>query len=88
MTPSELAQAAADALAKGLQNVQLVLPRSASGRRRMVVFKKPRIYGEVCCENADGRTVVWVDALDLLAYLAAAGLIEVRTTSGEVISRG
>lgn len=47
--------------------------------RRMVVFKKPRLYGEVCGENADGRTVVWVNAIELLAWLAAAGFVKVET---------
>lgn len=75
----ELAEQAAAAIGKGLKNVQLVLPRHANGSRRMVVFKKPRLYGEVCCENADGRTVVWVDALSLLAWLAATGLVKVET---------
>lgn len=57
MTPMELATAAADALGKNLENVQLVLPRPANGRARMVVFGKPRLYGEVACENAEGHAV-------------------------------
>jgi hypothetical protein len=83
---TELAQSAADAIGKGLRNVMLVLPLRATGGRRMVVFKKPRLYGEVACENADGRTCVWVDAMDLLAWLAAAGLVKVATTDGTAIS--
>ncbi len=86
MTPAELAQKCGDAIGKGLENVQLVLPRPATGRRNMVVFSKPRLMGEVCCENADGRTVVWVKALDLLAWLASQGLVTVKTPDGEVIS--
>lgn len=78
MTPAtagELAQATSDALARGLDRVQLVVAKPCTGRRRMRVFGgskgvKP-LLGEVCCENADGHAVVWVDAVDLLAWLAA-----------------
>jgi hypothetical protein len=37
------------------------------------------LMGEVCSENADGHTVVWVDALDLLAWLAAYAGVRVET---------
>jgi len=77
VTPDSLARAASEALAKGLDNVMLVLPRRATGGRRMVVFARPRLYGEVACETPDGRTTVWVDAADLLAWLASQGLVRV-----------
>lgn len=77
MTAAELAQRCADALEQGLKSVQLVVPRRSTGARRMVVIPKPRLYGEVCCETADGHTVVWVDAAALLALLAAAKLVKV-----------
>jgi hypothetical protein len=90
VTPAELGKAASDAGAKGHQHVQLVLDRKAGAGRRMVVFAKPRLMGEVCCESMDDNgkayTVVRVDAVDLLAWLAAAGLVEVRSTDGEVLS--
>lgn len=77
MTPTELALACADAMSRCLDSVQLVLPRRCGGGRRMVVFKKPRIYGEVACENANGHTVVWVSAVEVLAMLVASGAVKV-----------
>lgn len=47
-----------EAEAQGLERFYLVLPRPCSGRRRMRVL--PGLFGEVCCENADRRTVVLV----------------------------
>jgi hypothetical protein len=41
------------------------------------------LWGEACCENADGHTVVWVDAVDLLAWLAAYAGVRVATRGGE-----
>jgi hypothetical protein len=76
MTPGEMAQACAEAVEKGLK-VQLVLPRKATGRRYMRLFGRRGPLGEVACENGDGHTVVWVDPLDLLAWLAAQGLVNV-----------
>jgi len=71
----ELARAAAASLAQGLDCVQLVVARPCTGRRRMRVLGGTKgvkvLWGEVCCENSDGHTVVWVDAVDLLAWLAA-----------------
>lgn len=89
MTPNELAAQCGEAINKGLENVQLVLPRRGTGRHRMRVFGgkgQKSIFGEVACENADGNTVVWVNAIELLAYLAAAGLVVVKDPNGEVIS--
>lgn len=78
MTPAtagELAQAASAALARGLERVQLVVAKPCTGRLRMRVLGGTKgvktLWGEVCCENADGHTVVWVDAITLLAWLAA-----------------
>jgi hypothetical protein len=76
-TPSELAKKCKSTIDNGLEYVMLVLPRRAGNRARMVVFSKPRLYGERCCENADGHAVVSVKALDLLAWLAATGMIKV-----------
>lgn len=73
MTPKELAQAAEGAISKA--RVQIVLSRRRGRGRRMVVFETPRLYGEVCLETGDGRTVVSVGALDLLAWLATQGLV-------------
>lgn len=70
-----LAKAASEAIARGLERVQLVVPRPCTGRRRMRVLGGKgglkTLWGEPCCENADGHTVVWVSAVDLLAWLAA-----------------
>jgi hypothetical protein len=60
---------ATDTLARGLQKFAVVLRRPATGRRRMVVFRNPRLYGEVACENGDGHAVVYVDAAEMLAWI-------------------
>jgi hypothetical protein len=77
MTPATagaLAQAASAAIARGLERVQLVVAKPCTGRRRMRALGGYNgvkiLWGEVCCENADGHTVVWVDAISLLAWLA------------------
>lgn len=79
MSPGEMARQCAAAMSKGLK-LQLVLPRRCTGRRRMRVFGKVGPLAEVACENHDGRTVVWVDPADLLAYLAARGLVTVKVS--------
>lgn len=77
------AQSAEASLALGLERVQLVVPRPCTGRRRMRVLGGKggikALMGEVCSENSDGHTVVWVDALDLLAWLAAYAGVRVET---------
>jgi hypothetical protein len=83
MSPFELAKAAGDALNRGLQNVQLVLPRKGTGRRYMRLAGRHGPLCEVACENADGHTVVWAPAMDVLAWLAAQGLIEVKSASAD-----
>lgn len=73
MTPLELAEKCADAIGKNIKHVQLVIPRRAGGSARVRVFGGQKgvgiVWGELCCENADGRAVVWVDATTLLAWL-------------------
>lgn len=78
MTPAELATATVEAINHGRVQVQLVLPRKATGRRHMRLFGRTGPLCEVACENEDGHTVVWAPAMDVLAYLAAAGLVEVK----------
>jgi hypothetical protein len=84
MTAAELAKAAADAVNAGRQSVQLVLPRKATGRRHMRLFGRSGPLCEVACENAHGEVVVWAPAMDVLAYLAAAGLVQVKGFSASV----
>lgn len=83
----ELALYAANRLACGLERAQLVVPRPCTGRRRMRVLGGTKgvktLWGEPCCENADGHTVVWVDAVDLLAWLAAYAGVRVETGGGK-----
>lgn len=83
MSPDALAGAASYTLSQGLERVQLVVPRPCTGRRRMRVLGGTRgvktLWGEPCCENSDGHTVVWVDAVDLLAWLAAYEGVRVET---------
>lgn len=73
----ELAEAAARAIEAGQEHVLVTVPRTCRGSRRMVVFKQPRLTGEVACVSPSGHTALWVDAMSLLAWLAAAGLIRV-----------
>lgn len=79
----ELAWLAEGVLGRGLTKLQLVVPRPCTGRRRMRVLGGTKgvkaLMGEVACENADGHTVVWVDAVDLLAWLAAYAGVKVET---------
>lgn len=74
MSPQELAEKCAEAIGKDLQRVQLVIPRRAGRSARVKVFGGQKgvgiVWGELCCENADGRTVVWVDARELQDWLA------------------
>lgn len=89
MTPAvadELARAAADRLARGLKFVQLVVSRPCNGRLKTRVLGGANgvktLWGETGCENSDGHTVVYVDAVDLLAWLAAYAGVRVETGGG------
>jgi hypothetical protein len=85
MNPGELANECAAAIKRaGEQGIKpflrLTLPRWSRGRRHMVVFPKPRLMGEVLCETGDEkspRTVVLVDPIQVLAWLASQGLVKV-----------
>jgi hypothetical protein len=81
-----MASKAAETISQGLEFMAVVLPRRIGNSRRMVVLSAPgmkRVYGEPACENSDGRTVVYVSAMDVLAWLAAAELVDVRTKDGK-----
>lgn len=81
MTPRELAEKAVQTLRNGNTETLLVVPRRINGAGRIrVLYRKgmKSVYGEPTTENADGHAVVAVKALDILAWLAAAGLVEVR----------
>ena len=87
MTPEALSQECVAAIDRAAKHqvkpfLRLTLPRPCRGARRMVVFPKPRLTGEVLCENSsdDGKsiyTVVLVDPISVLAWLAAQGLVNV-----------
>lgn len=77
MSPMELARLCAEAAA-AKKKVQLVLPRRATGRRGMRLFGKVGPICEVACENPAGQTVVWADPVEVLAFMAAKGIITVR----------
>jgi hypothetical protein len=83
MKPYELARAASDVLALGLRQVAIVVPRSVNGRQRMRVLGGrdgvKTLWGEPTTENPDGHAVVYVDAVDLLAWLGAYAGIRVET---------
>jgi hypothetical protein len=81
LTYFELATAAQAALERGLERVQVVVPRPISGSRRVRVLGGRKgqgiVWGEPCCEDSDGYAVVWVDAIDILAWLAAYAGVKV-----------
>lgn len=72
MTPNEMARLATEAVKDGTRMTMVRRPN-----QRMPP-KFPR--GELLCENHDGRNVYSYDPLAVLAWLAANGLIQVRTT--------
>lgn len=85
---TDLAQAASKALLEGRDWVNITVParaRSRASSSQVVVFRRPRLMGELLCENDQGRMVVQVNATSLLAWLAAQGLVEVvaRTPTGD-----
>lgn len=87
MTPEQLANECVAAIERAAKHevkpfLRLTLPRPCRGARHMVVFPKPRLTGEVLCETEgdDGKsvhTVVLVDPISVLAWLAAQGLVKV-----------
>ena len=85
MTPAELARECASAIERaGQLNIKpflrLTLPRWSRGARNMVVFPKPRLLGEVLCEGGtedSPHTVVLVDPIQVLAWLASQKLVVV-----------
>lgn len=87
MTPHELAEKCAEAIGKNLKHVQIVIPRRAGGSTRVKVLGGTKgvgiVWGELCCENADGRAVVWVDARKLLDWLAAYAGVRVVDGGGK-----
>lgn len=86
MTPHELAEKCAETIGKNLKHVQLVIPAPSRARICLRVLGGTkgvkRLMGEVCCENASGHTVVWVDAITLLAWLAAYAGVRVEVGGG------
>ena len=72
MTLHELLALADEAEARQLQRFYAVVPRPCSGYLRMKVA--PGLYGEVCTETADRRTVVLIAVADARAWLRRRGL--------------
>lgn len=72
MTPNELAAAASEALA-GCGRLTLIRPR---GTKPPPGF--PR--GELLCENANGNHAYSYDALRVLAWLKARGLVQIEAS--------
>jgi hypothetical protein len=73
MTPESMAKDATEALAAGT-HMTMTLPRGAL--RKLPGF--PR--GELLCESHDGRNVYSYRPERVLAWLAANGLINVKST--------
>lgn len=81
MRPRDLAQQCADVLAQGLSRVSLVIPGGPPRGHRIRLDRTSRRkcpMGEVMNWQDDPpRTVASFDALDVLAWLAANGLVRV-----------
>jgi hypothetical protein len=81
VTPAELASACVRTLNDDLDRIALVIPmRRAPRGRRIRLDQKSRArcpLGEVAYHNPDPpRTVAWFDAREVLAWLAAHGLVK------------
>jgi hypothetical protein len=63
VTIPEIQAAIAERRANGCEQIMLVLDRPAGRGRHMRVA--PGVLGEIACENADGRAVVWVQIAKL-----------------------
>lgn len=70
MSPVDLAQRCADAIAAG-RDVQLVVPREARGER-ITLAGRGSPLGEIACV-AHGQTVAWFNPIKVLAWLVAIG---------------
>lgn len=84
MTVEELAQQCATQLSNGFDFITLNFPGypPPSGKVRLAkrgAGKCP--MGEVLCWTQDGGTVASFSAMDVLAYLAAIGAVDVRFKS-------
>lgn len=64
----QLLDAAVNQLNNGRDWLRLELNRPASGSRMMVALEKPRVKGEVLCENHKGNAVVLVKASEVLKW--------------------
>ena len=81
MTPHELAQQCATAIESGLRQVCIVVPGPPPRGERVRLDRASRRkcpMGEVVGWRDDPpRTVAYFDAMDVLAWLAASGAVEV-----------
>lgn len=75
MTVSDFEQylldAAVNQLSEGRDWLRLVLDKPVGNGKHMIVLQKPRVKGEVLCENSDGKAVVLVKATDVLRWCEA-----------------
>lgn len=83
MTVEEMAKACTDALGRGLDKVLFVVPGPRNGPTGRAIrldrtSRKKCPMGEVANWQDDPpRTVAYFDAIEVLAWLAARGLIKV-----------
>jgi len=78
VTPKEMALACSLVLGTGHDAITFIVP-GAPTKRGVVRLNGPRSpKGELLCINSEKEMVVRFDAVDVLAYLAATGLVGVR----------
>ena len=65
----------------GSRDVQLVIPRRATGER-ITLAGRGSPLGEICCENNDGNTVAWFSPTEVLIWLTKIGAIRPVKTKG------
>ena len=87
MTPHELAQQCAEAIESGRRQVCIVVPGPPPRGVRIRLDRTSRKrcpMGEVAnWQDNPPRTVAYFDAIEVLAWLAASGAVEVEARSKE-----
>lgn len=83
MNPAEMALECKRVLESehGLSRIALVLPRRPGRSERMRMSGPGSPLGEIACVNTAGHTVCYFDAIDVLAWLSARGLVNIEIGS-------
>jgi hypothetical protein len=72
-----MAAECARVLQGGMERVTFVVDRKPTRSGRVRLTPKSGPWGEVACVNADGATVAWFKALDVLAWMGANGMVKI-----------